>query len=143
MKLYPDFSLFVQVAIFLIVWIGLRRWAFGPMQSALDERHRRTVEAEHATEQMIAAAHADRARYEEAVRERRLEMAQEAERARHAAIEESNRQIADARAVIARDLAAHRAAIAHQVDAARRALASDAESLGAEMLQRAVRGDRR
>ncbi len=140
MKLYPDLSLLVQVAIFLIVWLGLRRFAFAPMQEALDQRHRRTVEAEHSAEAMVAAAHADRARYEEAVRERRLEMAQEAERARHAAIEDSNRQVAAARAEIARDLAAHRAAIAAQVEAARRTLAADAENLGAEMLQRAVRG---
>ena len=140
MKLYPDLSLFIQVAIFLIVWLGLRRFAFAPMQEALDERHRRTVEAEHSAEAMVAAAHADRARYEEAVRERRLEMAQEAERARHSAIEDSNRQLAAARAEIARDLAAHRAVIAAQVEAARRTLAADAENLGAEMLQRAVRG---
>ena len=141
MKLYPDFSLFIQVAIFLVVWIGLRRLTFGPMQGALDERNQRTVEAELAAEAMVAAAHADRARYEQAVHARRLEMAQEAERARHAAIEESNSQIAAARAVISRDLAAHRATIAAQVDAARRALAADAESIGAEMLQRAVRGN--
>lgn len=142
MQLYPNASLLVQVAIFVIVVIGLRWLAFGPMQQALDERDRRTVQAERAAEAMVAAAHADRARYDHAVHERRLQMAQEAERARHAAIEESNRQIAAARAEIARDLAAQRAVVAAQVDAARRTLAAEADGIAAQMLQGATRGAR-
>lgn len=140
MQLYPNASLLAQIAIFVIVWMGLRRLAFAPMQQALDERNRRTVQAEHAAEAMVGAAHADRARYEQAVHERRLQMAHEAERARHAAIEESNQQIAAARAAIARDLAAQRAAVAAQVDAARRALAAEADAIAAQMLQRATQG---
>ena len=76
------------------------------------------------------------ATYEEAVRQRRIEMAREAEGARHNAIEESNRQIAEARAAIGRDLAAHRAGVAAQVEAARRVLRAEADSIAEEMLQR-------
>ena len=143
MNLIPDISLLYQVAIFVVVFFGLRKLMFQPMQRVLDERDRRTVHAQHEAEELIKAAHADRARYDEAVRERRQEMAREAEAARHAAIEESNRQIAEARAAIGRELAAHRAAIAAQVEQARRALAAEAESIAAEMLERVTQGRRR
>ena len=143
MQLYPNASLLAQVAIFVIVWIGLRRLVFAPMRQTLDDRDRRTVQAEHAAEAMVAAAHSDRARYEQAVHERRLQMAQEAERARHAAIEEANQQIAAARTAISRDLTAQRATVAVQIDAARRTLASEADAIAAEMLQGVTGGARR
>jgi F-type H+-transporting ATPase subunit b len=139
-NLTPDFTIFIQVAIFLAVYFGLRRLAFEPMQRVLAERDRRTVQAQHSAEAMVAAAHADRVRYEEAVHERRVQMAHQAEAARHAAIEESNREIAAARAAIARELATQRATVAAQVDAARRALGAQAEEIAAEMLQAVMRG---
>jgi F0F1-type ATP synthase membrane subunit b/b' len=142
MQLTPDFSIFVQVAIFIVVWLGLRTLVFQPMQQVLAERDRRTVQAGHSAEAMISAAHADRARYDEAVHQRRLEMSQEAERARHAAIEESNDEIAAARAAIAQELAAQRAAVAAQVEVARRALGAEADAIAAEMLQRVTGGAR-
>lgn len=143
MNLTPDISLLYQVAVFLVVFFGLRKLLFQPMQRVLEERDRRTVHSQHEAEELIKAAHADRARYDEAVRERRFEMAREGEAARHAAIEESNRQIAAARAAIAHELATHRAAIAAQVEQARRALAAQAESIAAEMLERVTQGRRR
>jgi len=136
MQLTPDFTLFFQVAIFIAVWLGLRRLVFVPTQQVLSERDLRTVQAEHAAEALIAAAHADRARYDDAVHQRRVEIAQEAERARHAAIEESSRELADARAAIAQELASQRAAVAAQIETARRALGADAEAIAAEMLRR-------
>jgi F-type H+-transporting ATPase subunit b len=142
-NLTPDISLLYQVAVFLVVFFGLRKLLFQPMQRVLEERARRTVHAQHGAEDLIEAAHADRTRYDDAVRERRIEMAREAEAARHAAIEESNRQIAETRAAIAHELAAHRAAIAAQVEQASRALAAQAESIAAEMLERVTQGRRR
>lgn len=143
MNLTPDISLLYQVAVFLVVLFGLRKLLFQPVQRVLEERDRRTVQGQHEAEELIKAAQADRARYEEAVRERRLEMAREAEAARHGAIEESNRQIAEARAAISREMAAHRAAVAAQVEQARRALATQAETIAAEMLERVTQGGRR
>lgn len=140
MNLTPDWSILLQVAIFLVVYFGLRKLIFEPMQAVLDERNRRTVQAEHTAEQLIETAHGDRATYEDSVRARRSEMAREAEAARHGAIEESNRQIAEARAAISRELASHRAAIAAQVEQARRALADQAESIAGEMLERVTQG---
>lgn len=143
MNLIPDLTIFLQVAIFLAVYVGLRRLAFEPMQRVLAERDRRTVQAQQSAEAMVASAHGDRVRYEEALHERRVQMAQEAQAARHAAIEESNREIAAARTAIARELATQRAAVAAQVETARRALAAEAGAIADEMLQRVISGARR
>jgi F-type H+-transporting ATPase subunit b len=142
-NLIPDLTIFIQIAIFLVVFFGLRRLVFEPFQKMLAERDARTVQAERSAEAMIAAAHADRARYEEAVREQRANLAREAEAARHEAMQAANREIAAARAEIARELAAHRAAVAAEVDGARRALAAQADRIADEMLQRVIDGERR
>lgn len=142
MNLTPDSTIFLQVAIFFAVFFGLRFLVFDPMQRVLADRDRRTVQAKHAAEDLIAGAHADRARYDEAVHQRRLQMAQEAEAARRAAIEESNRQIAAARSAIGHELNQQRAAVAAQVETARRALSAEAEGIAAEMLQRVTTGPR-
>lgn len=136
MQLTPDFTIFFQVAIFIAVWLGLRSLVFQPTQQVLAERRRRTVQAHENAEAMISAAQADRLAYEDALRKRRLELAEEAERARQAAAAESDAQIGTARAQIAEELASHRAAVAAQVEQARRALSAEAESIAAEMLQR-------
>jgi F-type H+-transporting ATPase subunit b len=136
MQLTPDYSIFIQVALFIAVWLGLKTLVFAPMQRVLAERDRRTVQAEHSAREQALAAEADRVRYDEGLRAQRQRMMQEAESARHAAIAESNDQIATARAAISRELAHQRAEVAAQVDAARRALADEAERVAAEMLAR-------
>jgi len=138
MQLTPDFSIVYQVAIFLIVWIGLRALVFEPTQQVLEDRRRRTIEAEHSAEAMVASSEGDRARYDAAVHQRRLELQREAEAARRTAIEESNRTIAGARAAIAQELATHRAQVGAQVDAARRALHAEADTIADEMLRRVI-----
>jgi len=136
MQLTPNFTIFFQAAIFIAVWLGMRAFVFAPVQQALAERRRRTVEAHENAEAMIAAAQADRLHYEDSMRQRRHELAQEAERARQAAAAESDTQIGAARAQNAEKLASHRAEVAAQVEQARQALSAEAESIAAEMLQR-------
>ena len=142
MQLAPDFTIILQIAIFIVVWLGLKKLAFEPTQRVLAERDRRTVQAAEQAVLLEAAAHADRARYDDALRDQRHRMVQEAETARHAAIEESNQQIAAARAAIAQELASQRAAVAAQVDTARRTLAAEAGSVAEAMLQRVAGGAR-
>ena len=136
MQLTPDFTIILQVAIFIVVWLGMRSLVFQPTQQVLAERRRRTVEAHENAEGMIGAAQADRLLYEDAMHKRRLELAAEAERARQAAAAESDAQIEAARAQIAAELASHRATVAAQVEQARRTLSAEAQTIATEMLQR-------
>lgn len=142
MQLTPDISILFQIAIFLCVWVGLKNLVFDPVQRVLAERDRRTVQAQQNAVELAGAAEADRTRYDEAVHQQRVRMQQEAERARHAAIDESNQQIAAVRAEITREIAHRRAEVAAQVEAARRTLAGEAQSIAAEMLARVLPGAR-
>jgi F0F1-type ATP synthase membrane subunit b/b' len=139
MQLAPDYTIFAQVALFVIFWMVFKSFVVGPTTAVLDERHRRTVQAGHDAEQLAAAVDADRARYEQRLLEQRHSMAQEAEAARHAAISASNDEIAAARAKIALDLAHRRELVARQVDEARRVLVNESEQVAAEMLARVAR----
>jgi F0F1-type ATP synthase membrane subunit b/b' len=142
MQLTPDYTIIIQVAIFIAVWLGLRALIFTPTEHVLAVRHERTVQAHTAAEAMIAAAQADRARYEDALHQRRVLLAQEAAAARQEAAAESDRQIAATRAAIAEELGKQREAVAAQVEVARRSLAADAERIATEMLQRVTGGAR-
>src|SRR5215468_8304204 len=116
MQLTPDFTIILQVAIFIVVWLGLRSLVFEPTQQVLAERRRRTVEAHENAEGMMGAAQADRPR--------------------QAAAAESDAHIEAARAQIAAELASHRATVAAQVEQARRTLSAEAQTIATEMLQR-------
>ena len=139
MQLAPDYTIFAQVALFVIFWMVFKSFVVGPTSEVLAERHRRTVQAGHDAEQLAEAAASDRARYDQRLVDQRHAMAQEAEAARHAAISASNEEIAAARAKITLDLAHRRETVARQVDDARRALANEAEQVAAEMLARVAR----
>jgi F0F1-type ATP synthase membrane subunit b/b' len=139
MQLAPDYTIFIQVALFIIFWMVFKALVVAPTTQVLEERRRRTVQAGEDAEALAAAAAGDRARYDQRLLEQRHAMAKEAEAARHAAITSSNEEIAAARARIGLDLAHRREAVARQVDEARRALAHEAEQVAGEMLARVAR----
>lgn len=139
-EIYPNATIFVQVALFVCFWFAFKGLVVGPMTDVLAERQRRTTDAEHNAEQLAAAAAADRAQYDQRVFEQRQRMAQEAEQARHAAIAASNEEIAAARLRIAQELAHRREAVVRQVAQARQALAGEAEQIALEMLTRVRSG---
>lgn len=143
MQLFPDQTIFVQLALFIIFWQVFQYLVVGPMNQVLAERERRTVQAEVTATELAEAVGADRARYEERLHEQRLRMAREAELARHAAIEAANGEIAAARMAITRELAHLREQVGKQVAEARRTLAAEAETIAAEMLARVAGGPRR
>lgn len=136
MELFPDRTIFIQVAMFIAFWMVFKYVVVAPTLRVLAERDRRTVQARHAAEETAATAQAEQARYDQAIHEQRLRRSREAEAARHEAIDESNREIAAARANIAYELGHRRSAVAKQVDDARRTLAAEAEKVAGEMLAR-------
>ena len=138
MQLFPDSSLFIQIIIFIVVWIGLKRLVFDPTRQVLLEREGRTVTRQHEAEQLVADAHNDRAEYDQAMQQLRATMAEESAAARRAARELYDRKLADATAAANRDLHRVRAALAEQMDAARQTLSAEAAMLAEEMFDRAV-----
>jgi len=142
MELIPDFTIFIQLALFILFWLVFKSAVVGPMTGVLADRARRTIEAKQDAERTAAAAQSEGARYDEAVREHRLRMARETDAARHAAIEESNREIAAARTNIAYELGHRRELVATQLAAARRQLATEAEAIAGQMLGRVSGSER-
>lgn len=140
MNLYPDATIFIQLALFIVFWVVFKSVVVDPVLRVIAERNQRTVQARLDAERTTADAEAERARYDQAVLEQRQRMAHEAEQARHAAIEESNREIEAARANIAYELGHRREAVAKQVAEARLRLSSEAESVAGEMLARVAGG---
>ncbi len=136
MNLTPDFTLVLQVILFIIVWRGLSRLAFTPTSEVLAQRVQRTVAAEREAVAMVSSAGADRDTYDRTVQERRAQMATEIASARNAAQEESSRALNDAREAANKGLAAQRAVVAEQIDSARAKLSSSADEIAAQMLGR-------
>ncbi len=138
MNLTPDFSLILQVILFIVVWQGLSRLAFAPTREVLDQRHKRTVAAELHAAAMVNSAKDDQTAYEKTVQERRSQMATETAAARAAAQEESSKALNDARGAANQSLAAQRAAVADQISAARTKLSGSADDIARQMIARAT-----
>lgn len=136
MQLTPDASLFVQVAIFIVLWFSLKRLLFDPVLAVLDARRERTVGALAQSEHARAGAEAARDEYEQALRDTRVQLALEADQARKKAQDAHAKALTDARAAANEELASFRAALSRQVDEARATLAGEARAIAGEMLAR-------
>jgi len=142
MDLTPDYTLLVQVVTFIALWFGLTKLVFEPMRRVLDDRERRTVEAEAHAAHLYANAQTVQDDYEKTLRDMRVELSQESLATRARMQEEQARTLAEARAAAAEQLAATRAALAEQVRQARRTLAGEAQEVATAMLARVTVGER-
>jgi len=139
MNLIPDYSILLQIIIFLLVWKGLSSLAFAPTTAVLDERARRTVAAEDLAKQLVSAAGEDRATYDRAVHERRAQMSAESASARASAQEEATRLLTQARAEANAAFATQRDAVAEQIVSTRQRLAAETQEVANLMLERVQR----
>jgi len=142
MNLVPDYSLFLQVLTFLVLWICLKRLLFDPVLRVLALREERTVGARARADELTAVAETDRARYQESIRAARVRLGEEAEAARKVAEEEYAALVARERAAANEELTRMRAGMQAQVAAARQTLAAEAETIATEMLERVTGGAR-
>jgi F-type H+-transporting ATPase subunit b len=140
LDLTPNYSFFIQLITFVVLWQGLKRLVFEPFLRVLDEREKRTVAAKAEAERLLVEVERTRSEYEQSLHRLRVEMAQEAASARNAAQEEGQRALAAARAAANEEMMRMRTQVAAQVDAARSSLATQAEAIAQEMLARVVNG---
>lgn len=140
MDLTPNYSFFIQIITFIILWQGLKRLVFEPFLKVLDARDTRTVAAQADAVRLIAEAEKARQDYELSLHRMRVEMAREAAAARNAAQEEGQRALAAARASANEEMMRMRAQVSAQVEAARQTLSAQAASLAEQMLQRVIGG---
>jgi F-type H+-transporting ATPase subunit b len=136
MTLLPDYSLLLQIIVFVALWQGLRRLLFDPVADILDRRDARTTGALATATSIRASAAGARAQYDDAFREARQRLTQESEADRKAVQADATANLAAARDRTAAQVAQARQQLAAQVDAARTQLSAQARTLADEMLDR-------
>ena len=141
-QLVPDGTLFIHVAVILLMLFILNRTLFRPINRIIEERelhtHGRTDEARATLRQVDA----NLARYENALREARVESYRKLERSRAEAMAERQRKIEAAREEVGGLLEEQKRLIAGQAGEARASLEGEARRvasiIGAQILGRPV-----
>jgi F-type H+-transporting ATPase subunit b len=138
MQLQPDYTLFIQIVFFIVLWIGLKRLLFEPVLRILDARQERTVGTLKRAAEVRLSAEAAREDCGRAVQEARKKLAREAEEARKVAQDEHAKVLASAREEAAAEISRFRGSLAEQVNQARAALDVEAQAIAGQMLDRVV-----
>ena len=141
-QLVPDGTLFIHIAIILLMVFVLNRTLFKPVNRMLEERERRTHgrsdEARKTTEQVEESLR----RYERSLREARVESYHTMERQRAEAIGERQRRMAGVRDEMGGKVEEEKKAIRDQSAEARATLENEARrvaaSVSAQILGRSV-----
>ena len=136
MDLSLNYTILLQIILFLVLWACLKRMLFDPMSALLAAREQRTTGTLATAASLMAEVDRARAQHAEAVHNARLGIAQQIETSRKAMQAEYERIIANARAESAAELARQRAALAQELAAVRRTLAGEADAVAGEMLRR-------
>ena len=136
MELVPDYTLIVQIILFVVLWMGLKKLLFEPVLGVLEEREQRTVgRIALAGEEKARAGEAE-SEYKTAIREARVNVARESEAAEKQAWEEHSQALAAAREKAAEEIGRSRTELATAVEEAKGKLGTEAERIAEEMLVR-------
>ena len=128
-QLFPDGTLFIHIALILImIWI-LNRTFFKPINRVLESRDKRKFGPGGEAEKILSDALEKEAKLNKEMLGARSEGYELIEKQRASAVEMRAKRIADAKAETAAKLAAEKQELAAQTEAARAAVAAEAEVL--------------
>jgi F-type H+-transporting ATPase subunit b len=129
LKIPPDYTFVVQIVIFVVLWIALKRLWFDPALRVIRERAARSEGTVAEARAIQAEAERLRARHAAALDEARVEAQREMQEVLRAAETEQKRYIAEAREEAHRTLAEMRTRVAEEVAIARRGLRDSAQDV--------------
>ena len=133
-----DFSLVVQIVLFLILWSILRRVLFGPVGRLMAERERRT-EGAHAEARSLAEEGKElQAQYDAAIAQARAEGEAIKSEIRDEAIKARNVILSQGRDAATQKIQEIREEVQKELEAARRVAATNAEALAQEMAEKVL-----
>jgi F-type H+-transporting ATPase subunit b len=138
LKFPPDYTFLVQVAIFIALWVLLKRLWFDAALRIIRERTKRSAGAIEEARAIQAEAEQLRARHAAAMEEARAGAQRELQEMLREAEAEQQRLIADARADAQRTLAEARSRIAEEVTTARQQLRDSAHEIGRIVAQKVL-----
>lgn len=132
----PDHTFLIQIVLFFVLWIGLKKLLFDPVMALLEAREARTTGAKAAAAQTRSATEMSAAEYEHKMQEARQQASRDAAVVRTATAAEEQRLLETAREEATRHLAVLRENLARQADAARPALDGEVQQLATRMVER-------
>ena len=132
----PDYTFFVQIVLFFVLWIGLKKLLFDPVVAMLEAREARTTGAKAAAAQTRSATEVSAAEYEHKLQEARQQAVRDAGVVRTATAAEEQRVLETAREEAARHLAMLRDDLSRQAEAARPTLDGEVQQLATRMVER-------
>ena len=138
LKIPPDYTFLVQIAIFVVVWVALSRLWFGPALRVIRERAARSEGAIREARAVQAEAERLRLEHAAALDAARDEAHREMQEVVRGAEAEQKRLLAEAREEAQRTLAEVRTRVAEEVAAARRGLRAQVGEIAREVAQKVV-----
>ena len=132
-QLVPDGTIFLHIAMILVmIWI-LNRTLFRPINRILEERERKTGRGSGSAGDLLSQVDEKVSRYESALRETRSEGYRVMEAQRAEAMAARGSQINDVKAEVYSLIEEEKGSIKKQSDTARATLAEDAKKMAADI----------
>jgi F-type H+-transporting ATPase subunit b len=128
-QLFPDGTLFIHIAlILLMIWV-LNRTFFRPINKVIESREKHKGGRGGEAEKILSDVSEKEAKLNKAMLAARSEGYELIEKERTAAVELRAKKLADAKAETSQALASEKQQLAEQAEAARVAIAAEAEAL--------------
>lgn len=135
-QLVPDGTLFLHIAIILVMVFVLNATLFKPINRILEEREKRTSGRSDEAADILRRVDEKMAHYEQALRQTRAEGYQLMERERAAVMDERSAKLSAARAEVNRSMSEEKEAIQAQTEQARLTLDQEARRIAADVSAR-------
>ncbi len=131
-----DYSIFIQIALFLVIWFFLARFVFTPFQRLLGEREQRTEGMKAEAETLLEEAERLRMQYEERITKAKEEGSSIKEGIRQEALQAREQLLTHAQEDAARFLQTARQQIQEEMQRDRELAVQEAEVIGLEMAEK-------
>lgn len=131
--LQPDYSFFIQIGLFILLWVCLKQWWFDPAMKLLKERSARSEGAVEEARKVQAEAEQLRREHAIALEQTKAEAQRDVHEILRAAEAEQKRLIAEATEDAQRALSEVRSRVAEEVALARKELRADVEGIAREV----------
>ncbi len=131
-----DYSIFIQIAVFLLIWFFLARFVFRPFQTLLEEREHRTAGMKVEADQLLEESERLRLQYEERIARAKAEGNSIKEEIRQEAMEAGERILTEAQEAATRYIQSARQQIQEEMEKSRVLAQQEAEAIAKEMAEK-------
>jgi F-type H+-transporting ATPase subunit b len=138
LKIPPDYTFVLEIVIFVVFWVAMKRLWIDPALRVIHERSRRSEGAIREAERLQAEAERMRAAHAAALDEAKAEAHREMQEIVRVAEAEQQRLIGEARAEAQRTLSDVRVRVVEEMAAARQGLRAQAGEIAREVARKVL-----